>query len=223
MSSVPVDRDVQAAEQAGRLREVVGTLLTGSQLDRLLSMWRECQASQAHCSVPGFVDRVASELQLGAELAGKLRMKLFAEVLARRSAVQRARVGAPVKVADAAPVPRADAASQVFAALIAQLDALLRNRYDARWSILCAALAGQLRAMPVAGFQIGPLLRGERGPAELALTVTAEPGRQALVHAYYLGLCEVLGPMPADRLLSDAVKQVEQLPAAASYSPRRLL
>lgn len=220
-----MDGDMQAAEQAGRLREVVGALLSGGQVERLLTLWRECQASQAHCSVPGFVDKVAHELQLDADLAGKLRTKLFAEVLARRPTVQRARVGRQAGTPAADPAPRApqDPGDVVFGALVAQLDALLRNRHGDRWAQLCAALVRQLRAHPVASFQIGPLLRGDRAPSELAVSVIDEVERQALVHSYYLALCEVLGPMPADRLLSDAVKQVEQLPAAARYTPRRLL
>ena len=225
MSSVPLDADMQAAAQASRLREQVGGLLSGSQMERLLALWHECRTSQMHCSVPGFVDKLATELRLDAALAGQLRLKLFAEVLANRPAARRsaalnlaqpARPAAPRRLND-------DAASEVFIALLGHLDALVGTRYADRWPALCAALVRQLRQHPVRSFDVGSLLRGEQPPAELALPVSDEVQRQALVHHYYLALCEVFGPTPADRLLSDAVKQAEQLAAAARYAPRRLL
>lgn len=220
-----MDEDLQVAGQLDRLRQVVSGLLSASQVERLLGLWRDCQASQAHCSVPGFVDKVAGELQLDATVAGQLRLKLFAEVLARRPAVQRARVGAsaPAPMSDTPTRAQQDAAGEVFGMVIAALDGLVNNRHPDQWMPLCSALVRQLRREPVAGFDVGPLLRGERGAAELALSVHGEVHRQALVHGYYLALCEVLGPVPADRLLSEAVRQAEQSPAAAHYAPRRLL
>jgi hypothetical protein len=43
------------------------------------------------------------------------------------------------------------------------------------------------------------------------------------VHQLYVALCEALGPVSADQVLTRAVKQVEQSPAARVFSPRKLL
>ena len=129
---------------------------------------------------------------------------------------------APIVQAEDRPAPR-DAATQVFLALVGALDDLARGRFATRWGALCAALARQLDGRPALRALTGRLLRGDAAPAEVLATVRGESARRELVHHYYLALCEVLGPVQADRLLSDAVRAAEQQPAAASFPPRRLL
>jgi hypothetical protein len=43
------------------------------------------------------------------------------------------------------------------------------------------------------------------------------------VHHLYVVLCEALGPVTADQVLTRSVKRVEQTPAARLFSPRKLL
>ncbi len=45
---------------------------------------------------------------------------------------------------------------------------------------------------------------------------------QELVHRTYLALCELFGPVRADRLMVMAVKQAETLPAALHFPPSQL-
>ena len=44
-----------------------------------------------------------------------------------------------------------------------------------------------------------------------------------LTHLVYVGLCEAIGPVDADQVLSRAVRMAERLPEARTFSPRRLL
>jgi hypothetical protein len=48
-------------------------------------------------------------------------------------------------------------------------------------------------------------------------------GLSELVHVLYVALCETLGPVDADQVLTRAVKQAELVPAARSYSPKQFL
>lgn len=44
-----------------------------------------------------------------------------------------------------------------------------------------------------------------------------------LVHQFYVALCEALGPVEADQVLTRAVRAAEQIPAARQFSPRKLI
>ena len=44
-----------------------------------------------------------------------------------------------------------------------------------------------------------------------------------LVHQFYVALCEALGPIDADQVLTRAVRAAEQTPAARQFSPRKLI
>jgi hypothetical protein len=44
-----------------------------------------------------------------------------------------------------------------------------------------------------------------------------------LVHQFYVALCEALGPIDADQVLTRAVRSAEQIPAARQFSPRKLI
>ncbi|MEY2873773.1 MAG: hypothetical protein RLZZ373_1144 [Pseudomonadota bacterium] len=44
-----------------------------------------------------------------------------------------------------------------------------------------------------------------------------------LVHQFYVALCEALGPIDADQVLTRAVRTAEQIPAARQFSPRKLI
>jgi hypothetical protein len=43
------------------------------------------------------------------------------------------------------------------------------------------------------------------------------------VHLLYVAMCEALGPVEADQILTRAVRSAEQHPAARQFSPRRLI
>lgn len=46
---------------------------------------------------------------------------------------------------------------------------------------------------------------------------------RTVIHAIYLWLCQKLGPVDADRLLSNVVRAAETLPEAVTNSPRQML
>lgn len=223
MSSLPLTEEPSLEAQLGRLRDMANSLLPRHQVEHFLIMWRECQVVQVHCSVSGFVKKLGAELGLDATLTAKLQVKLFEEVLVHRrtGSTLNGRRDIAMKITKIRRV--GDDATHVFLGLIAAMDHLVGTRYSRQQSEVRAYLVKQSRTIPVCSVNTGALLSGECAPTELAVSIATETERQLMIHFYYLSLCEAVGPIAADRLLSDAVKVVEQQSTAASYSPRRLL
>lgn len=112
-----------------------------------------------------------------------------------------------------------DAAAQ--ATFLALGQALLEQLDAAQQAALRGFAAGNL-----AGMEVGPELTTklrtwfEQGSADGIAALGLEQLRK-LLNLLYIGLCEFLGPVRADRVLSQAGARVEELGAA--FSPRRLL
>jgi hypothetical protein len=51
----------------------------------------------------------------------------------------------------------------------------------------------------------------------------ATQGLRQCLNAMYIALCEVLGPVATDRVLSRAIHAAEELPEAVSFAPKQLL
>lgn len=60
--------------------------------------------------------------------------------------------------------------------------------------------------------------------AEADWLIVASPASLAeSVELFYIALCETLGPVEADRLLTEAVQTAGRIEAAKRFSPRRLV
>lgn len=220
MSSTFADETLQDAARIGRLRRRVAGFMASDQLDRLVIMWRACLQQRAHCSVPAFVTKVASELGLADDAASRLRIVLFGEVLAKPNGAPPACGKTP---AVAPPVKDdLDEAGAVYVALLGALDRFTRERHANAWAMLVRVLTNRWAAHTSIPFSTGSLVRGETMPGDLARRVRPAD-RQAMLHQYYLGLCEVIGPADADQRLSDAVIHAGRLPEAARHKPGQWL
>ena len=61
-------------------------------------------------------------------------------------------------------------------------------------------------------------------PLQATWVVDGTPAELSqLVHQFYVALCEALGPIDADQVLTRAVRAAEQIPAARQFSPRKLI
>lgn len=61
-------------------------------------------------------------------------------------------------------------------------------------------------------------------PLQAGWIIEATPAELSkLVHQFYVALCEALGPVDADQVLTRAVRAAEQIPAARQFSPRKLI
>lgn len=131
---------------------------------------------------------------------------------------------APEPVA-APALPDAPPAVLVFEALIAAAISEVRQRHPAELH--------DLRDSAVAGLDGSRLGATPRNLVRSAWQRHAEPGAWRLqlsnqelgelVHLFYVALCEALGPVDADQVLTRAVREAEQIPAAQRHSPRQFL
>lgn len=215
MSTLSTDESLRSVERASRLKAALAGLLSTRQVQQVIGLWQACRARGANCSVREFVGRVTEDFALTEAAANRLRVVLFGDLPARQP------VPEPVPaVTTAADEVAPDA--QVFQILIQALDERLNQGWPMERSRVRAELYQQCREAGVQLPQAGRFLRGEIAPAGVAIHI-ADGTRQTFLHAYYLTLCEVLGPTPADRLLSQAVTVAEASPGARRYPPRQWL
>lgn len=126
-----------------------------------------------------------------------------------------------------APAPEAPAEQQVFAALITALQEGVRQGHGGDWDEFrqrALALLPQLRSTPAVR-EVARLAWGSSAEAPTARWLIAAPEATLaeLVNLTYVALCEALGPIDADRLLTEAVREAQRIPAARRFSPRRLV
>lgn len=116
-------------------------------------------------------------------------------------------------------VAKPDAAAQKTFLSLSQ--ALLEQLEVPQQQALRRFAAGNLGGMQV-GAELATRLRIwlEQGTPEGIESLGLEQLRK-LLNLLYIGLCEFLGPVRADRVLSQAVSRVEE--QGAAFSPRRLL
>jgi hypothetical protein len=121
-------------------------------------------------------------------------------------------------------VPDLPAHVLVFGTLMQALLADIRQLHGAEMDDLRASaittldgtkLNAQMRATVREAWQRGP---------DATWHIDLNPkGLSELVHVMYVALCETLGPVDADQVLTRAVKQAELVPAARSFSPKQFL
>jgi hypothetical protein len=61
-------------------------------------------------------------------------------------------------------------------------------------------------------------------PRQAAWVIEGSPQELSLVvHQFYVAMCEALGPVDADQVLTRAVRAADQMPQARQFSPRKLI
>jgi len=130
---------------------------------------------------------------------------------------------APAVAPEPVPAP-ANPHQAVFAALASSLVGGVRQFHAAELPELlsdCRARFERLR-LPAALRQRARDALSSTEPAAWYLDATPEQ-LASVVHELYVGLCEALGPVAADQVLVQAVRQAEQRPEARQVPPSRFL
>lgn len=124
----------------------------------------------------------------------------------------------------AAMAPAPSPAQQVFAALmqaaLADLRQLHGHALDEVRQAALAMLPKQRMNAPLRQQLQEAWQLGQAGPWHVDAT---ESGLSDAVNLFYVALCEALGPVDADHILTRAVRNAEQTSAAREFSPRRLV
>ncbi len=120
--------------------------------------------------------------------------------------------------------PPAPAATVVFASLCTGVIHEVEAQHRAALQDLHDALFEQLDRSRLAQALKPQLEAAWKDGTRPAWQIQADEKTLAeVVSLLYVALCESLGPVHADTLLTNAVKRASQLPQASTFSPRRLI
>ncbi len=121
---------------------------------------------------------------------------------------------------------RIPAANKVFMHVLSTLMAFFEHEPDTlkvAFLELCSQLASNEKALKGAHEKIGSFWESEIPSTGWAETLE-ESELPALTHVLYLGFCEAIGPVEADRLFHGAIQLCkDQLPEARAFPPSKLL
>ncbi len=144
----------------------------------------------------------------------------------------RAAIPAPVPAGvQPSPTGRAPAppdlppASIVFGLLWGTVLNTVHTLHQRDFADLCVAVQDELKSARVPAGVMAVMAAGWTGdPLQQQWTPAAKETELAdMVHRLYVALCETLGPVAADQVLTHAVRTVERKPEASGFSPRKLL
>ena len=224
-------------DQASALRDALAAgfedVLGSQHVETALRLWdRHFAAGKSHALIE-YVNQLAAALMLPTRQRHELRMALYRALLARGIDPTRGSDTArtPRAGADSSPIPRIDIGaggnSPAFRVFRQVALAVLRGmRADALGAARTFAEALDRHAGSH-GFDASArsaLVRWVDGEAADDFLRSLDVERYSvLTHLLYVAACEALGPVAADRLMSQAVRSAETLPEAATFPPQRLL
>lgn len=225
-------RDDQASTLRDALAAGFADVLGTQHVDTALRLWdRHFAAGRPHALIE-YVNQLAAALMLPTRQRHELRMALYRSLLARGIDPTRSNAAGPARpIGDGTPITRIEItgregnpAFRVFRQVA--LVVLQGVRADALGAaqIFAAALDRHAESHGLdagARHALGRWIAGEA--ADDFLQSVSVEAYSNLVHLLYVAACEALGPVAADRLLSQAVRRAEALPEAASFPPQRLL
>lgn len=126
---------------------------------------------------------------------------------------------APVQAAITLGAPQA-----VFAALVGDVRSTMQQFYGASFDELRVDLLAVFKKAKYSADSVKCFLAAWDEPSAAAWqALDKEKTLAELVHFLYRALCETLGPVDADQVLTRAVQAAEQAPEASSFAPARLL
>ncbi len=224
-------------DHAGVLRDALAAgfadVLGSQHVDTALRLWDRHFADGKPHALIEYVNQLAAALMLPTRQRHELRMALYRSLLSRGIDPTRAGSGTapPRPAGDGAPVTRIDVATsagnpafRVFRQVA--LGMLQGVRADALGAaqIFAAALDRHAGAHGLDTGARNALARWVAGEAadEFLQRLSVE-AYSNLAHLLYVAACEALGPVAADRLLSQSVRRAEALPEAVAFPPQRLL
>jgi hypothetical protein len=120
--------------------------------------------------------------------------------------------------------PNLPAHVRVFSSLMLAALADVRQLHSSESDDLRASAIAELDGTKLSGPIRATVREAWQNSAQASWHIDLPPkGLAELVHVLYVALCETLGPVDADQVLTRAVKQAELVPAARSFSPKQFL
>jgi hypothetical protein len=122
-------------------------------------------------------------------------------------------------------VPMGDAAHVVFAAVARSLLMPVRTHWRSNGALLRTVIEESIGAARVDGALREAVLRWaiSESTEEPLIRDADLASLRRIVNGLYLAACDALGPVAADRLLSQAIMRAQALPEAVEFAPDQLL
>lgn len=218
-----------AAERRRAIAEGLRTVLKPDSLEDALLHWDTDYAERKPHAVADYVEAVALRLKLSSKERLAARMAVMSSVLktlqSPRTPASASTRRVTASTAPASPPTSMSPAMVVFAHMAEMMMLNLRRRGPSVQQSFLDALRAQLNhADSQLVLHLPTLMRWAAGMADLPpMNGVNEHGLSRLLHLIYVSVAQTLGPVPADTLLTLAVQQAEQLPAATRFPPRRML
>lgn len=198
-----------------------------------LRLWDRSYAQQRPAAIIEFVAELSTQLGLPPKQRHEMRMGIYQALLkydagreplpgpTPASGTTTASGAAPAKPATIRGTP----AFVVFMHLLQSLSEGLRAAdAGARHDLIQSLQKLGLRSGLATDQQLALSAWARESGAPMHSFSSADERTLALaVHTVYVGLCEALGPVATDQLLSRAVRAAEALPEALHFPPQRLL
>ena len=209
-------------------------------VQQALRLWEERYAATRVFHVTQYIDDVVKHVGIPADVRRPVVVALYAGLSKPESelppvptVIADAVRGTPATATDSAPVngtavPAVDdrpAEQVVFSHLVGQMvhETLKKPAADPVELTACVKEQAEMQgAKSPAADMLSRWADTDLDTSKIPSALTEE-GMQLAVHAIYLAVCEVLGPVPADHILRGAVSSANELPVAGDFAPDRLL
>lgn len=210
-----------------RRSSVLGALsgfLNAQELALAMSIYDQEFAHQQFFLAAKYLERLALSVGLGDR-----QRRVFASLnsaLTHTAFVRDPRPASPSEPASSVALAavQLSPALLVFGALCERVSQRLLGLYPATQIGWPAALREHIAQMRVDDAVSQQLRHWADDPFERRLQVNLnEQTLSELVHALYLWSCDEIGPVKTDQIFSHIVRELEQMPEAAQFSPRRLM
>lgn len=200
------------------------TLLSAQELALAMSIYDQEFAHQQFFLAAKYLERLSLSVGLGDR-----QRRVFASLnsaLAHTAFVREPRAASPRALEGGAEqsVLQLSPALVVFGALCERVTQRLLGIYPATQSGWPAALRAHIGEMRVDDAVSQQLRHWADDPFDRRLQVNLnEQTLSELVHVLYLWSCDEIGPVKTDQIFAYIVRELEQMPEAAQFSPRRLM
>lgn len=201
-------------------REVVARaleeFLEAPQSEQAIALYDVEFADQKSLSVTAFVGRLDDSISLGAA-----RKKLYLHL--SKATRDLGSSGSGASASDSAS-EGSSAAGTVFAFLMRELVSAWKSRDASSIQGLSKHVNDELATLGMSG---SAERQARRWAASLETESIGDSGSdddmRRLLQSVYVWSCEWFGPVDTDRIVAEAVRSAERVPAASQFSPRKFL
>ena len=197
-------------------------VLTSGEMEAALGLWEREFRDQPAFVVSSFVQRLAGQLALGDRLR-EVKSRLLGNMLLSEEELVPAQPVPSAPVVQPNVVVAGSVLDVVFNGILMHATELIANRNAYTLRELRAFLLESGGGLRISDSGRECLLDWAHSTERMRAPMApgcSEDEMKKILHILYVWACEEIGPSAADRILSSAMREAEQLPEAAKFPPR---